>query len=143
MNTQITTTAKRMYLLITCLFLSFLLSQCFLTQDRTTVVYGTITDQNGEPVDSILVLIDGVKGFRYETLKEMYSGKNGTYELVLEVPRKYSSVDVIIPFGSYVNPKFQKYYKDKLAVKNDKPTNDCCIATIGDKTKYDFQLIPR
>jgi hypothetical protein len=143
MNTQTTTTAKRMYLLITCLCLSFLLSQCFLTQDRTTVVYGTITDQNGQPVDSILVLIKGARAFRYETLLQVYSGEDGSYELVVDVPRRFSSANLIVPFGSYVNPKFQKNYKGKKTFKNDQFTTGCCSVLIGDKTKYDFELIPR
>ncbi|MCE7060921.1 hypothetical protein [Dyadobacter sp. CY343] len=143
MNTQTTTTSKRVYLLITCLCLSFLLSQCFLTQDSTTVVYGIITNQNGQPVDSILVTIKGVDGFKYERLKEVYSGEDGSYELVVDVPRKYGSANVVVPFGSYDNPKYERNYKGKKTSKNDQFTNNCCKASIGDKTKYDFQLIPR
>jgi hypothetical protein len=56
---------------------AFLLNSCFLKQDRATVIYGTITDQNHQPVGSILVSIDGVKGFSYETLKEVYSDEDG------------------------------------------------------------------
>ncbi|WP_215232316.1 hypothetical protein [Dyadobacter linearis] len=134
---------KRIWLLITALSLSFLLSQCFLTQDRTTVVYGTITDQNGEPVDSILVTIKGVDGFKYERLKEVYSVEDGSYELVVDVPRKYGSANVVVPFGSYDNPKYERNYQGKKTSKNDQLTNNCCKASIGDKTKYDFQLIPK
>ncbi|MCE7060923.1 hypothetical protein [Dyadobacter sp. CY343] len=119
------------------------LSGCGVFTDRTTVVYGTITDQNGEPVDSILVSIDGVKGFMYETLKEVYSGKDGSYELVVEVPRKYGSVNVLVPFGSFDNPKYDMNYKDVNVKKNEIATRNCCSASIGNKTKYDFRLIPK
>jgi hypothetical protein len=123
--------------------LVFLLTGCFLKQDRTTVVYGTITDQNQEPVDSIMVQVDGVQGFKYETLKQFYSDENGNYELVVEVPKKYGSVNVLVPFGSSNNPKFQKNFKGKKTYRNEKFTSNCCSAAIGQKTKYDFQLIPR
>ncbi|KAA0991871.1 carboxypeptidase regulatory-like domain-containing protein [Dyadobacter aurulentus] len=126
-----------------CVCLTFLLSHCFLKQDRTTVVYGTITDEKGQPVDSILVVIKGAQGFKYERLKEVYSGKDGSYELVVDVPRKYGSANVTVPFGSYENPKYDKNYKGKRTFKNDQFTKNCCSASIGNKTKYDFQLIPK
>ena len=129
--------------LLICLCLTFSLSHCFLKQDRTTVVYGTITDERGQPVDSILVAIDGVKGFKYETLKQVYSGADGSYELVVDVPRKYGSANILIPFGLVDNPKFERNYEGFSLEKNDKPTRNCCTASIGNKTKYDFQLIPK
>ncbi|KAA0991872.1 hypothetical protein [Dyadobacter aurulentus] len=132
---------KTTFILLACL--SFLLTGCFLKQDRTTVVYGTITDEEGQPVDSILVVIDGVKGFKYERLKQVYSGEDGGYELVVDVPRKYGSADIGIPFGLVDNPKYEKNYKDVNVEKNDKRTRNCCTASIGNKTKYDFQLIPK
>ena len=119
------------------------LSGCGLFTDRTTVVYGTIIDQNGKPVDSIMVVIKGAQGFKYERLKEVYSGKDGSYELVVDVPRKYGSANVTVPFGSYDNPKYDKNYKGKRTSKNDQFTKDCCAASIGNKTKYDFQLMPK
>jgi hypothetical protein len=123
--------------------LVFLLTSCFLKQDRTTVIYGTITDQNQQPVDSILVLVDGTKFLTHEQLKQVYSDENGNYELVVEVPKKFGAVNVLIPFGSSINPKYQKNYKGKKTFRDDKFTSNCCSASIGQKTKYDFQLIPR
>jgi hypothetical protein len=145
-KTRLSNLQKRTRLLYPAAFvfsLAFLLTGCFLKQDRTTVIYGTITDKNQEPVDSILVLLDGVKGFKYETLKQVYSDEAGNYELVVEVPKKYGSVNILIPFGSMTNPKYQKNYKDFTLRKNDVATNNCCFATVGQKTKYDFQLITR
>jgi len=123
--------------------IGLLVNGCFLKQDRTTVIYGIITDQNGQPVDSILVMINGVQGFKYETLKQVFSNKDGKYELVVEVPRKFGSADVVVPFGLSDNPKYQTNYIGKKTYLDDKFTKTCCNASIGQKTKYDFQLIPR
>ncbi|MCF2503956.1 carboxypeptidase-like regulatory domain-containing protein [Dyadobacter sp. CY107] len=89
-----------------------LLSSCFLKQDRTTTVYGTITDQNGEPVDSIVVIFKGVKNFKYDSLNGAYSNSKGEFAILQEVPKKYYTVNILIPFGSSINPKFQKNFKD-------------------------------
>jgi hypothetical protein len=135
--------SRKFSMVIFFLSISVMLTSCFLKQDRTTVIYGTITDQNQQTVDSILVLVDGTKFLTHEQLKQVYSDENGNYELVVEVPKKYGSVNILIPFGSMTNPKYQKNYKGFSLHKNDVATNNCCFATVGQKTKYDFQLIPR
>jgi hypothetical protein len=121
--------------------LALLLSDCFLKQDRTTTIYGTITDHNGQPVDSILVIVDGVQGFKYETLKQTYSDEEGNYEMVVEPARRYSGVNSGIPFDTFENIKFMRSYRDYFSKKNGIRTGTCCLATIGEKTRYDFQLI--
>jgi len=122
--------------------ITFLVTACFLHFNRTTTVYGTITDHNGDPVDSILVILAGTKFLTYEALKQVYSDKNGKYEIVAEVPKKFGSTDVVVPFGND-NRKFEKNYKGTHATKNDKATGNCFSAIIGKKTKYDFELIPK
>lgn len=125
-------------LLVTCS-----LSSCFLKQDRTTTVYGTITDQNGKPVDSIMVIAQGTRYLTFETLNHTYSDRNGYFEMVMDVPKKFGTLDLVIPFYPTKNPKYQNNYKGKHTTKNDVRTNNCCTASIGKKTKYDFQLIPK
>lgn len=125
------------------LCLALFLNSCFLKQDRTTVVYGTITDEKGQPVDSILVLVKGREWSKGTTLSQTFSNSSGEYELLLDVPKKFDGVDVIIPFGSIINPKFQSLFKDFYVKKNGQSTNNCCIAQIGEKTRYDFKLIAR
>ncbi|KAA0991870.1 hypothetical protein [Dyadobacter aurulentus] len=119
------------------------LSGCGLFIDRTTVVYGTITDQNDQPVDSILVVIDGVKGFKYETLKQVYSGEDGSYELVVDVPKRFSSTNIIIDTSPIDTAGSERPFKRIRIEKNGNRTSNCCFASIGEKTKYDFQLIPK
>jgi hypothetical protein len=123
--------------------LALLLSDCFLKQDRTTTIYGTITDQNGQPVDSILVLFDGIRGLRYDILKEVYSDQSGNYELIVEVLKKYSSVSAALPYSTYDNPKYMREFKSYYSLENGIKTGTCCPASIGKKTQYDFQLIPK
>jgi hypothetical protein len=123
--------------------LALLLSDCFLKQDRTTTIYGTITDQTGQPVDSILLRVRGVTGLKYDKLKEFYSNQNGGYEIMLDVPKEYSSLSIAIPFSNSLNPKFTNQYLGHYVFRNDVKTNDCCYAELGEKTKYDFQLIPK
>jgi hypothetical protein len=123
--------------------LALLLSNCFLKQDRTTTIYGTVTDQNGQPVDSILVIVEGVQDFRYDRLKETFSHIDGRYEMVVEVPKHYSSVIVNVPYGKSENPKYMRDYVDFFVSKDGAKTNNCCSASVGRKTKYDFQLIPK
>ncbi|MCE6989456.1 hypothetical protein [Dyadobacter sp. CY323] len=119
------------------------LTGCFLKQDRTTTVYGTITDQNGQPVDSILVMVLGMQISHSEVLSQIYSDKAGEYEIMVEVPKKFNSINVGVPFLLIENPKYQNNYKGKKTTKDGKRTSDCCTALVGKKTRYDFQLIPR
>jgi hypothetical protein len=123
--------------------LALLLSDCFLKQDRTTTIYGTVTDQNGQPVDSILVMVDGAQDFRYDRLKETFSNIDGSYEVVVEVPKHYSSVIVNVPYSTSKNPKYMRDYSDFFVSKDGAKTNDCCFGSVGRKTRYDFQLIPK
>ena len=143
MQSILTISVKGVFYIIAHFIMIIQLNSCFLKQDQTTTVYGTITDQNGEPVDSILVLASGVEFNRETTLKEAYSDKNGYYEMVVDVPKKYHSASSLIPALPIKNPKFERFYSGYDIQKNGKSTNNCCIAPIGEKTKYDFQLIPK
>lgn len=129
--------------LLLLLFITISATSCFLKQDRTTTVYGTITDQNGDPVDSILVILQGGRSLStYETVGEVYSNQDGKYELVIDVPKKFQSAHLGVPNFPSKNQKFMKYYNGFIVQKDGKSTT-CCRAGIGEKTKYDFQLIPK
>jgi len=110
--------------------------------DRTTVIYGKVTDQNQEAVDSILVLVSGARNFlNSEDIKQVYTDKFGHYEMVIEVPRKYGNLNVTIPYLPVQNSKFQDNYMIDIALKNGK--TNCCHAAIGEKTEFNFQLKPK
>ena len=104
--------------------------------DRTTVVYGKVYDQNKLPVDSIMVLISGLKLSGAYDLKSTFTDENGDYEITLEVPRTYGNVGVTIPYLPQ-NSKFEEKYKIKDRIgPSSKPM-------IGKKTQWDFQLEPQ
>ncbi|WP_157488040.1 hypothetical protein [Dyadobacter crusticola] len=128
-------------LAVTCL--SCLMTSCFLKQDRTTVVYGKIKDGRGQAVDSILVICQGLRNLTYETITSKYSDESGEYEIAVEVPSKFTAANVTAPFLSLENPKYLRLFKDKISSKNGKSTGNCCIAQIGEKTRYDFELVPK
>lgn len=104
--------------------------------DRTTVVYGKVFDQNQQPVDSIMVLVSGLKLNGVYDLKSTFTDENGDYEIVLEVPRTYGSVKVNIPYLPQ-NSKFEEKYKirDRIG-PSSRPM-------IGRKTRWDFELEPK
>lgn len=106
--------------------------------DRTTVVYGKVYDQYQQPVDSIMVQLTGSNLSISEVeLESVYTDKNGQYELLVEVPKKYHNVTVDVPYFPDQNPKFQNNYKISKRIGNSsKPM-------IGHKTQWDFQLEPK
>jgi hypothetical protein len=134
--------AKFLFLLAAPIFLMLLANSCKMG-DRTTVIYGKVTDQNNEPVDSILVTASGLWYLNIEVVKEIYTDENGDYELVIEAAKKYTALDIVIPYVPVENPKFQWNYDVDKVFKNDVRTNNCCMASIGGKTKWDFQLKPK
>ncbi|WP_229208960.1 hypothetical protein [Dyadobacter luticola] len=54
------------------IIMALLLHSCSLQLERTTTVYGTITDENGQPVDSIMVLVQGARFLKHEPLFTLY-----------------------------------------------------------------------
>ena len=111
-------------------------------KEKVTVLYGTVTDKNKQPVDSILVIVEGVQFTKYTHLGEALTDENGAYSITI-TSRKYSVVDIIIPFWPTQNPKYMRDYDSFFVTKNDVKTNNCCTATAGKKTKYDFELISK
>jgi hypothetical protein len=127
------------------LFLSLVFSNtsgCIRKLDRTTVVHGKVTDQTGQPVDSVTILFAGTIGVRAGfPIKETLTDSNGSYELVVDVPRKYHSASINLSF-SRRQELLDKYY-ESLVYENGVQTGTCCFVVMGGKTKYDFVLLPK
>ncbi|WP_342086195.1 carboxypeptidase-like regulatory domain-containing protein [Dyadobacter sp. OTU695] len=134
---------KPLITMVFALFLIFLLSCDKDKGERTTSIYGRVTDQNQQPVDSIMVEVDGMRNLDSEELKYTYTDEDGNYELVLEVPEKYISINVLIPYLPIRNPKFQERYKVEKIFKNGQQTSSCCISSVGGKVQWDFELMPQ
>jgi hypothetical protein len=134
---------KPLITMVFALLLIFLLSCDKDKGERTTSIYGRVTDQNQQPVDSIMVEVDGMRNLDSEELKYTYTDEDGNYELVLEVPEKYISINVLIPYLPIRNPKFQERYKVEKIFKNGQQTSSCCISSVGEKIQWDFELMPQ
>lgn len=110
---------------------------------RVTTVFGKVVDQNKIPIDSIMVELDGLRNLDSEELAFTYTNENGEYEIVLDIPDRYISTNVLIPFLPIRNPKFQTKYKLGNVFLNGQRTDNCCLATIGEKVQWDFELDPK
>jgi hypothetical protein len=111
-------------------------------EDRTTIVFGKVVDQNQQPVDSIMVLASGVHFLSVERLQSTYTEKDGNYELVVNAPKRYNALTITIPYLPVQNPKFQESYRLDKVFRDGKRTGDCCSVTINQKTQWDFELAP-
>lgn len=101
--------------------------------ERTTHIYGKVIDQNQQPVDSILVVVSG-SNLSPNTLDlaSTYTDENGNYEILLEVPKKYLSLSIFIPYDELNNPKYSDYtFKSQTNGSNP---------LIGKKTQWDFEI---
>jgi hypothetical protein len=118
-----------------------LISSC--KEDRTTIVFGKVVDQNQQPVDSIMVLASGTRQLHSERIQHTFTEKGGHYEMAIEVPKKYVALDIILPHLPVENPKYEWHYKISKIFTNGRRTDDCCAAPIGKKTQWDYELAPR
>jgi hypothetical protein len=111
--------------------------------DRTTKVYGKVTDQAGQPVDSVTILLGGTIGVSAGfPIKETLTDANGAYELVVDVSRKYHSAGIRPSLR--IESLRSKYSSENMLIyKNGIETRTCCSVTIGKSNKYDFILLPK
>ena len=108
---------------------------------RLTRVYGKVTNQAGQPVDSVTILFAGTKGLSAGfPIKETLTDSSGSYELAVDVPRKYHSPGINLFFEQQ---ELLDKYLDFLVYENGVQKGSCCFVTIGEKTKYDFVLLPK
>jgi hypothetical protein len=56
--------------------------------DRVTVIYGTVKDEKGLPVDSIIVSLSA--GYKGRVMMETFSDENGEFQMTMDVPLKLS-----------------------------------------------------
>lgn len=92
-----------------------------------------VVDQNQEPVDSIMVVVSGSNlSPNTADLAATYTDKNGDYNILLEVPKKYLTLSVFIPYDGLNNPKYSDYTL-KSQTKGSNPL-------IGKKTQWDFEI---
>lgn len=120
--------------------LALLIASCGPLINRDTVVYGLITDEDGEPVDSISVSIYGSKGFSGGSpIGQAYSNKQGFYEIEVDVSNEWWSANVGVDFNSI---RLWRLYESYESTRNQTAggSSDRGVS-IGLRTRYDFKLI--
>ncbi|GGM83152.1 hypothetical protein GCM10010967_13570 [Dyadobacter beijingensis] len=110
-----------------------LLTICSCKDNQTTVVFGKVVDQKQQPVDSIMVIATGSRAIP-ERLNHTFTDSLGGYTLTIDVPKKYHTLNIFIPYLSE-NPKFEAHYKIENIYKNAQKVGSCCFTEIGEKTR--------
>lgn len=101
--------------------------------ERTTHIYGKVVDQDQQPVDSIMIVVSGSNLSSHTLdLASIYTDDNGDYDILLEVPKKYLTLSIFIPYDELHNPKYSDYTL-KSQTKGSHPM-------IGKKTQWDFEI---
>lgn len=129
---------KCLWISALCLFVIFVLQGCSIFSDRTTSVYGTITDENGQPIDSIEVEVYGGKLNGFYHMATTLSDSTGHYEIVLEVAGKFTKLECLIPPNSSGNVKYQNGYSGYEIFKDGKSAGFSIEK--GEKNNVDFHL---
>lgn len=118
-------------------------SSCiFKDQDRTTQVFGTVTNDINQPVARVPILISGKLGFlstKEKDLTTVFTDTNGKYSATLEVPKGYHSLEINNMW--FYDDMLANKYRNHVSSGNQKQASSCCRAEIGEKTQFDFVLI--
>ena len=114
------------------------------TNDRTTVVFGTVKDDLGKPVAGVEMNLYGEKGIlgsRATLLKTSRTDTKGEYAITTEIPKDYHSGNVLCNF--FNDAKFYGVFDSSKGdiLFNGQATKDCCPVSVGQKSQYDFVLV--
>ena len=113
-------------------------------ESRVTIIYGKVTDTSQQPVEGVKILI---MAYRKGTLAQgnvletLLTDNSGNYTVTVEPGKQYSTIDVINQY--FNNPNLNDKYSSFIAIKDGQSIQQCCPANIGQKTEYDFKLIPK
>ena len=111
--------------------------------NRLTIVHGQVTDQAGQPVDSVTILLAGTKGVSAGfPIAETLSDSSGWYELAADVPKEYHSPGISLSLRT-ASLRSQYSVLDMLIYEDGVQTRICCFVRMGGKTNYDFVMLPR
>jgi hypothetical protein len=110
-------------------------------EDRTTVVYGKITDDVNQPVEGVEIKLFGEKGITSSIstlLKATYTDKKGEYTITYEVSTDFHSGKI------HIYPSSDKYdINTGTLYFNGQETKECCPLEIGKKNQYDLVLVKK
>ena len=111
------------------------------TNDRTTMIFGTVKDNLGKPIVGVDVELYGVKGAfaaRLTLLKTTQTDIEGEYSITAEISKDYHTGDIIFRPNEKLLEKYTT--SPSRLYFNGNETKDCCRVTIGQKNQYDLVL---
>ena len=109
------------------------------TNDRTTIVFGTVKDDLGKPIVGMPVELYGEKGIlgsRSALLKATKTDTKGEYNVTTEIPKDYLSGDVFFQPDEKLSEQYSFF--EIQVYFNEQKTSGCCIVKIGQKNQYDL-----
>jgi hypothetical protein len=111
-------------------------------EDRTTVVFGKVTNDINQPIEGVEMVLYGEKGIlgsRSTRLKSTLTDAKGEYTITTEIPTDYHSGSINCEW--FRDPKFYNMYTDGALYFNGQQTQECCPLRVGTKSQYDFGLV--
>lgn len=123
--------------------LIFLYVGC-IKQDRVTVVFGTVKDQNKKPIPGVLIVASGERGVLGSVSQRLMfaaTDVNGEYSMTVDVSKDYHSLHIYNKWFEDTN--YAKKYKEEEILLNGSPLTDCCPAVIGEKNQFDYIMLFR
>ena len=108
------------------------------TDDRTTIVFGTVKDDLGKPVAGVEMNLYGEKGIlgsRATLLKTTKTDTKGEYNITTYISKDYHSGDFDFRFDTQLYSDFKT-----LFYFNGNKTTGCCEVKIGQKNQHDLVL---
>ena len=116
------------------------------TNDRTTVVFGTVKDDLGKPIAGIGMVLYGEKGAfqsRSTPIKTAATDAKGEYIITHEISKEYHSGTIIPDWSNVDKPLYDKYKEVSDVSFNGRSTKECCPVSVGQKSQYDFVFVRR
>jgi hypothetical protein len=130
------------YMFAACLMLQ--LTSCENRNERTTGVYGTVTDPGGKPLEGVKVLVYGSKDCGpIVYFGEDYTDTTGDYNITFEASKDFDAFNTVVPLSKTENSEFFKTFNEIKVKKNEESVEKCCFTSPGDKTRYDFKLVSK
>jgi hypothetical protein len=81
-------------------------------EDRTTVVFGKVTDDTNHPIEGVVMELYGEKGIlasRTTKLKSTITDAKGEYTITTEIPKDYHSGDIVYEWNNSKPPLYDTY----------------------------------
>ena len=113
-------------------------------QDRTTIVFGKVTNEINQPIADVEMVLYGEKGILGSVsapLKSVFTDNKGEYMVTLEIPKEYHSGEVLPFWTSSKMPLYEKYEGISDVFLNGQQSQGCCSVPVGQKSQYDFRLV--